>query len=69
MINTFLNQLGGISYVAKALTELTGEPVKDNAVYQWPHRETIPHKWRFYLAKLAKKQRVKTVPEELKPFM
>lgn len=69
MIKEFIKNLGGFESVAVHLTTLTGKKVDINAVYQWPYRGQVPHRWRFYIAKLAKKKRIKDVPPELLGYM
>lgn len=69
MLKHFLTELGGPIAVAEALGDMTGQEVKANAVYQWPYRGEVPHRWRFYVAKLAKKKRIKNVPPEIQGYM
>ena len=71
MLKTFLTNLGGVKAVAEGLTALTGHSVEENAVHQWPYRKSIPHRWRPWVAKLAKKKRLakSDVPEEVRSFM
>lgn len=69
MLKTFLKELGGVSKVTADLQLVSGHEIEENAVYQWSYRDTIPHRWRFHVAKLAKKKKIKDVPPEVKEFM
>lgn len=70
MLKQFINDLGGSEAIAEQVSKMAPQPLSKRAVYQWPYDGTIPHKWRFYLAKLAKKKRLSkgSVPEEVREF-
>jgi hypothetical protein len=48
--------LGGGTTVARLMTEETGANIDREAVYKW-QRNGVPLKWRFPLAKVAKRKR------------
>lgn len=69
MLKQFIAELGGAALIAEWVSKMAPEPLSKRAVYQWPYDETIPHRWRFYVAKLAKKKKIKEVPPEIASFM
>lgn len=71
MIKDFLTQLGKTHEIAEALTAMSGRLVTVGSIYQWPYRGEVPERWRFHIAKLAKKKRIakENVPEEVRGFM
>ncbi len=69
MLKNFMSELGGPRAIAAYLADATGKTVTVNAVYQWPYREEVPERWRFFIAKLAKKKKIKEVPPEIRSFM
>lgn len=52
----FLATLGGGTKIAQWLSEETGKSVDREAVYKWA-TNGIPLKWRFPLAKMARRKR------------
>ncbi len=64
----FISRLGRPEVVADDLKELSGEPVTAHAMSNWGKRG-IPRYLRPFVAKLAKKKRIKEVPPEIARFM
>lgn len=69
MLKQFIADLGGPEIVAAEVSKMAHASLNARAVYQWHYDHTIPHRWRFHVAKLAKKRRLKDVPPEIKAFM
>ena len=71
MLKIFLSQLGKPHEIAAAIQALSGERCSVGSVYQWPYENKIPLRWRYYVAKLAKKKRVPkdSVPPEIQGYM
>lgn len=55
---SLIEQLGGGTEVARALTALTGEDVDREAVYQWRIRNRVPWKWQPPLSILARSKNI-----------
>lgn len=69
MVRPFLNQLGKPKEIADQVSLMSGEALNAKAVCQWGYDGKVPHRWCPFIAKLAKKKRVKNVPPELKVHM
>lgn len=69
MVRPFLTQLGGPKAVADEVAAMSGNALKAKAVSQWGYEGTVPHRWRPFVAKLAKKKKIKDVPPEIRSFM
>lgn len=74
IVKPFINVLGGPKAVAEAVNALadlheSDRALKPKSVSQWGCENTIPHRWRLYVAKLAKKKKIKEVPPEIRSFM
>lgn len=71
MVKEFIETLGGAESVAKAIAAMNApnkSPSK-RAVYQWHYDGTVPQRWCYFVAKLAKKKKIKDVPPEVRRFM
>lgn len=64
----FLSRLGEPNEVATNLADLSGEPVTAHAMSNWGKRG-IPRYLRAFVAKLAKKKKIRDVPPEIARFM
>lgn len=69
MIRPFIAKLGGPKIVATEVSADSRETLKPKSVSQWGLDGAIPHRWRLYLARLAKKKKIKDVPPEIRGFM
>ncbi len=54
-----IEALGGGTKVADRLSEMVGEPIDREAVYQWRIRDVIPYRWRPFLAGIAQQEGIK----------
>lgn len=71
MLKNFIKALGGPEAVAKAIAGMNPPkgPPSDRAVYQWHYDGTVPQRWCYFVAKIAKKKKVTDVPPEVRSFM
>ena len=53
-----IDELGGGTKVAAALSQLTGKPVDREAVYKWKEFDNIPLRWRASIVKIAREKDV-----------
>ncbi len=54
-----LEKLGGGTVVAGLLSTLSGTDVDREAVYKWREKNSIPHRWRPFIAQLAADKRIR----------
>lgn len=69
MIKTFLSQIGSPREIAEQLEAISGRTCTTVAVYQWPSDDKISEKWLPWLARIAKKKKLKNIPPEVRRFM
>lgn len=69
MIRSFIERLGGTKAVAAQISELSGRPLNAKAVAEWARTDSVPQRWGFHVAKLAKKKKIKDIPAEIKGFL
>jgi hypothetical protein len=54
-----LQKLGGGTVVADRLSTMTKTLVDREAVYKWREKNSIPHRWRPFIAQLAAEARIR----------
>ncbi len=54
-----LEKLGGGTAVAERLTRLSNTVVDREAVYKWREKNSIPHRWRPFIAQLAAEAQIR----------
>lgn len=70
MIKEFISDLGGPEYVAAELTKMGKDrELNPKAVRQWFADGAIPYRWRLHLGAIAKRKKIRNIPQEIKPYL